>query len=147
MHRRVPAARHGKAITLDFLFACDGAHRDAFQPLAPARIADLRALDHREQITVRRIMAAINQGGHMDARLRQIAGCAMGIVIIGKNRDPFAGRHAPAVEVGAHGAGSHDPGAVVVAKGHRAFDGACRQNCAFRRDPPEAFARQMAVLQ
>ena len=141
VHGRVPAPRHRQAVGLQPVLAADRADGDALEPLAALAAADLGAGDHPEVLRFRGVVAAVDQGRNMHSGGHQVARRAMRVVGVAEDRQGPARHHAPAVQIGAHRAGGHDPGPVVVAEGHRALDGAGGQHRLLRDDPPEGLER------
>ena len=60
------------------------------------------------------------------------------VVVVGEDHRAAARRDTEAIEVGAHGAGQHDAGPVVVAEDDRPLDGARRQHGALGHDASTA---------
>ncbi len=143
MHRRVPATRHGKAIRLDLpLTACRG-DSDLFKaqpPLCPdhAPTGDDRRIEGHA-----RIGAAVDHRHDLDPRRHQIPRRLMRAVVVAINRHALSRGHAPAIEIGPHGARVHDPRPVVVGESNRPLQRARRKDRPPRHDPPETLARQM----
>ena len=143
MQGRVPATRHCQAIRLDHFLAARGrAHGDRAQAQTPLGAHHLRPGIDRPVTALGRIVAHIDQGGDLHARRRQIAGGAMGIVIVAKDRDLLPRRHAPAVKVGTHRARRHHAGPVIHRKGDLTLVGAGCKDRPLGHDAPETFARQ-----
>jgi hypothetical protein len=62
------------------------------------------------------VLAGVDDGDHVHAGAVEVAGGLEAVLVVDEQRDAAARGHAPAVEVGAHGAGEHDARAVVVAE-------------------------------
>ena len=52
----------------------------------------------------RRVRAGVDHRGDLDPGRGEVVGGAVRVVVVGEDRDPAPRRHAPAVEIGAHGA-------------------------------------------
>ena len=79
----------------------------------------------------------------LDAGIGKIERGAEGLVAPSKDDGALSGSDAEAIDIGAHGAGQHDSGAVVVAEHDRPLDGAGGEHGALRHDAPEPQARLM----
>ncbi len=136
---RVPPARHGEAIGKQPLCPGRRPQTDRFQFLAT-----MTARNHGSRIKRivphgLRIRPAVHDAGNVHACLLQITGRPMGVVIVGKNGHGLARRHPPAIEIGAHGPGSHDARTVIVAEGNMTLQRACRQDRPAGNNAPEGF--------
>ncbi len=143
MHGRVPATRHGKAIRLDLpLTACRG-DSDLLKAQPPLCSDHAPTGDHRRIEGHARIGAAVDHRHHLDPRRHQIARRLMRAIVVAINRHALSRGHAPAIEIGPHGARVHDPRPVVVGESNRPLQRARRKDRPPRHDPPETLARQM----
>ena len=75
-----------------------------------------------------RNIPAVNNRSHRHALSAEIARCAPPIVIICKDADPLSRCGSKPVYIAAHRARKHNTGAIVIAKGNRAFRCARGQN-------------------
>ena len=85
--------------------------------------------------------ARIDDGRDGDAGAGEVGDRARRLVVGAEHHRAPPRRHRVAVEIGAHGAGQHDAGTVVVAEHQRALDGAGRNHASFGVDAPQALAR------
>ena len=84
----------------------------------------------------------IDDGLHLARRPRARSATVRAVSsLVREHHGAPARRHRIAVEIGAHGAGQHDAGAVVVAEHQRPLDGAGGENAAPGEDAPQALAR------
>ena len=101
------------------------------------------------------VAGAIGQGAGMSpaiddrrdlepGRLRVERG-PVGVVVVGRDHHAPAGRHAVAVQVGAHGGRQHDPGTIVAREHQRSLQRPGREHGLPRPNCPEALARRMVA--
>ena len=148
---RIPAAGHGNQIAGEALgLAARIADHDAAHAMAAAHLLDrgagevagLRRL--RRRLRARRgALSCIDHRGDRDAGLGEILGRAEGVVVVGEDHRAPARRDTVAIHIGAHGAGQHDAGPVVIAEDDRPLDRARRQHRALGHDAPQPLARLM----
>ena len=152
VHDRRPAAGHRNRVTGDFFqhsaFAGLRADRDAGDPLAPLHLghavahhhADAQRLGLGQQRAVGGQHARIHDDRHVKARLFHSDCSAIGIVIVGHDRNAVARAYAIVHNVIAHGAGQHDAGDIIARKAERAFDRARGRDHVLCLDPPQPVA-------
>ena len=129
MDIRVPATRDGQTICRNLL---TGGQGDLFQSLAPGCVHNAGA---HNNFCMRNFgywgnIAAVNNRSHRHALGAEIARSAPPIIIIGKNADPLARCRSKSVYIATHRARKHDPRAIIIAKGNRAFRCTRGQDCA-----------------
>ena len=140
--RRVPAARDREAIGLDGFDLALVADLDRVQAAAAAGADHFGAGIDRETFGRGRVGPDVDQRGDGQPGGGDVAGGAVGVVVVAEDRDPGAGDDAVAMQVGADRRGGHDAGPVVVAERDQPFMRAAAEERAFRDDPPEAFERR-----
>ena len=100
---------------------------------APRRLGEMLLRHLGAEIDDRRDLAA----GARHVERRVPAG-----IVVGEDDDAFARQHAVAVHVGAHRAGEHDAGPVVLVEDQRPLDRAGGEHDLLRAHAPEPLARQ-----
>ena len=120
MDIRVPPTSDGQTICHNPL---TGGQGDLFQSLAPGCVHNAGAHNNlrMRNFGYRGNISAVNNRSHRHALGAEIARCAPPIIIVGKNADPLARCRSKSVYIAAHRARKHDPRAIVIAKGNRAF--------------------------
>ena len=81
-------------------------------------------MDGKAAVRSRRGWPSVEDCNNLRACVVQSLRRFIGIIIVSRDHDALAGDDAKTLHIGAHGLGEHHPGAVVVRKGHRAFDAA-----------------------
>ena len=101
---------------------------------APRGFGKMHRAEIGAEIDDRRDVAA----GTGDVQRRVPAG-----IVVGEDDDALARQHAVAVHEGAHRAGEHDAGPVVLVEGERALDRAGGEDHLLRADAPQPLPGQM----
>ena len=144
---RIPAACDGKTVYCDsFGRATRGPDGDAMQPVPPTGVGHNSTFMDRHTNLGRLSFARIDDRGHIHTAARQIARSAIDVIAIAKDGHALARGYAIAMQIGPHCACRHHAGAVIVAKGNRAFQCARTKQRAFGRDPPETLTRRIAGI-
>ena len=143
MHGWIPAAGDGEAIGHHVATPSD---RNRLYPLVAFHIGYMRPFVDREIAFDCGVVPAVDIGRDAYSGVGQIERRAEGVIIVAKDRDPFAGGHAKPVHITAYGAGHHHAGAVIVAKGHGALHCASRVDTALGGDAPEGLHRRVARI-
>ena len=151
-----PAAGHGDHV------AIDGAERVARAVLrAPAQPVDAHPAEHLRHRRPRLdphpagadglrqralgLRARVEHHRHLEPRVQRRERGAIGVVVVGDDRDPPPRRHRVVGDVVAHRAGQHHPRHVVAGKAQRPFQRPGGGDDAPGADAPQALARQAAV--
>ncbi len=144
----VPTAGHGEKVGEETMEAAggvaDGDGAEAEGALGAGNLAggEEAGIEAAGELDVagRKIGAAIDDGGDVDAEAGAVGGGAPAVIAGGEEDGGAAGGDGEAVEIGADGAGEHDARAVVAAENEGALDGAGGEDGAAGDDGPEALA-------
>ena len=117
----IETARDGERVDGVILRRRRPPHRNPGQPFAASRHNDGAAGDDRNRLRdigelSRRLRPRVDDGDWRQPGLDEIARGQPAIIGRREDSDPAADGDAEAIEVGPHGAGEHDPWAVVVRK-------------------------------
>ena len=129
MHDGCEATGNSDQISIPALGQATDTRGHAFQAMARAfgRKRNGVVIDGKPAIRARRCWPCIEDSNNLSSSRLERVGRFIRVIIIGRDHHAFARDHAKAPHIGAHSLRQHYAGAVIMRKGHRAFNAASRK--------------------
>ena len=121
MNIRVPPTRHPTPANLQLAQPLRGLHINRINAKPPMRIHHFGCRQNFKMRTRWRLWTAINNRCNFNTKSMQIMRRTVRIIIIGKNGNAVTDSGCPAIGIGPHRPGQHNPRPVVIFKRDRTF--------------------------
>ena len=129
MHDGCEATGNSDQISIPALGQATDTRGHAFQAMARAfgRKRNGVVIHWQAAVRARRCWPCIKNGHDLSPCCLERVGCFIRVIIIGRDHHAFARDDAKTIQIGPHGLRQHYAGAVIMRKGHRAFNAASRK--------------------